>query len=81
MTRAEKKAVNKILKFFYGMDLQAMRAVRARWFEQYGNNKMVAFLLHHNLKLFDYIDSLADDDICAREEARHVEQAINNAVK
>ena len=38
-------------------------------------------LLHHNLKLFDYIDSLADDDVCARLEAKHVEQAINNAVK
>ena len=27
------------------------------------------------------LESLADDDICAREEARHVEQVINNAVK
>lgn len=81
MTKAEKKAVNKILKFFYGMDLQAMRAVRERWFEQYGKNKMVEFLLHHNLKLFDYIESLHEDDLCEHIVTKHVQEAINKAVR
>ena len=81
MTKAEKKAINKIFKFFYGMDVQAMRAVRARWFKQYGKNKLAGFFLHHNLKLFDYIEGLADDDVCERIACQHIERAIAEAVK